>query len=36
MGVREAYSHYQVPSPECLTQLADILREMGFKDIVII
>lgn len=33
MGVREAYSHYQVPSPECLTQLADILREMGFKDI---
>ena len=36
MGVREAYSHYQVPSPECLTQLEDILREMGFKDIVII
>ena len=36
MGVREAYSHYQVPSKEYLEHLADILREYGFKDIIII
>ena len=36
MGVREAYSHYQVPSKEYLEYLADILREYGFKDIIII
>ena len=36
MGVREAYSHYQVPSKEYLERLADILREYGFKDIIII
>ena len=35
-GVREAYSHYQVPSKEYLEHLADILREYGFKDIIII
>ena len=36
MGVREEYSHYTVPSPEFLRHLADILREMGFQDIIII
>lgn len=36
MGVREAYSHYQVPSKEYLERLADILRGYGFKDIIII
>ena len=36
MGVREAYSHYQVPTPEFMTRLSDILKKMGFKDIVII
>lgn len=36
MGVREAYSHYQVPSKEYLEHLADILRGYGFKDIIII
>lgn len=36
MGVREAYAHYQVPSKEYLEHLADILREYGFKDIIII
>lgn len=36
MGVREEYSHYEIPSQEFLGKLADILREMGFQDIVII
>lgn len=36
MGVREEYSHYRVPSPEYLAYLADILREMGFQEVVII
>ena len=36
MGVREAYSHYQVPSKEYLEHLTDILRGYGFKDIIII
>ena len=31
MGVREAYSHYQVPSKEYLEHLADILREYGLS-----
>ncbi|MCD8223163.1 MAG: YjjW family glycine radical enzyme activase [Clostridiales bacterium] len=36
MGVRERYSHYQVPEPVYLKQLADILREKGFKNIAIL
>ncbi len=36
MGVREAYSHYQVPSQAYLRRLADILRDFGFRDIIII
>ncbi|MDY3918689.1 MAG: YjjW family glycine radical enzyme activase [Candidatus Limivivens sp.] len=35
MGVREAYSHYQIPTPEYLQYLADILRGCGFREIVI-
>jgi pyruvate formate lyase activating enzyme len=36
MGVREEYSHFQVPTGEYLNYLAGILREQGFKDIIII
>lgn len=36
MGVREAYSHYRVPSGEYQNELADILRKEGFKEIIII
>ncbi|MDO4321416.1 MAG: YjjW family glycine radical enzyme activase [Lachnospiraceae bacterium] len=36
MGVREAYSHYRIPGREYLDSLADILREYGFRDIVMI
>lgn len=36
MGVREAYAHYRVPSKDHLEFLADIFREQGFEDIVII
>lgn len=36
MGVREEYSHYTVPSAGYLGSLADILRQMGFQDIIII
>lgn len=34
MGVREQYSHYQVPDKEYLDFLADILREKGFNNII--
>ena len=36
MGVREQYSHYQVPNQEYLAYLADILREKGFQHITLI
>lgn len=36
MGVREAYSHYPVPTQELLERYADKLRKMGWRDIVII
>lgn len=36
MGVREEYSHYEVPSRQYLNKLSDILRGYGFRDIVII
>lgn len=36
MGVREAYSHYLVPEQALLEQYAGRLREMGWRDIVII
>lgn len=36
MGVREAYSHYPVPDQTLLESCAKSLREMGWKDIVII
>lgn len=36
MGVREQYSHYQVPGQAYLRYLADILRDQGFEDIIII
>ena len=36
MGVREMYSHYEVPSRQYLEYLAGILREQGFEDIIII
>lgn len=36
MGVREEYSHYAVPGQAYLEHLADILRDCGFNDIVII
>ena len=36
MGVREEYSHYQVPSQAYLKELADILKTCGFDEIVII
>ena len=36
MGVREEYSHYQVPGQKYLSYLADILREKGFQHITLI
>ena len=36
MGVREEYSHFQVPSQQYLSYLADILREKGFQNIILI
>ena len=36
MGVRKQYANYPVPSQEYLQYLAEILREYGFKNIVII
>ena len=36
MGVREQYANYPVPEPEYLQYLANILREYGFKNIIII
>lgn len=36
MGVREQYSHYEVPSQAYLGQLRDLLAGMGYQDIVLI
>lgn len=36
MGVREQYAHYQVPGQDYLRYLAELLRERGFEDIIII
>lgn len=36
MGVRAEYACYQVPDPEYLNHLADILRGYGFQNIIII
>ncbi len=36
MGVRKEYAHYAVPDQSCLNRLADILKDCGFKNIVMI
>ena len=36
MGVRKAYSHFQVPDQSYLSYLADILKEKGFQNIILI
>ena len=36
MGVREEYSHFQVPGQDYLTHLADIMREKGFTHVTVI
>lgn len=36
MGVREEYSHYEVPGEEYMEKLATILRAYGFEEIIII
>lgn len=36
MGVREKYSHYPVPDQEYLHELAEILKNYGFEDLIII
>lgn len=36
MGVREEYSHYEVPSEEYMEKLAAVLRDYGFEEIIII
>lgn len=36
MGVRREYAGYQVPTMEYLNRLADILRDYGFQNIIII
>ncbi len=36
MGVREEYSHFKPPTRAYLEQLAGMLREMGFQNIIII
>jgi glycine radical enzyme activase, YjjW family len=35
-GVREQYSHYEIPKQEELEQLAQLLREENFKNIILI
>ena len=35
-GVREKYSHYEVPTDEFKESLADILRDYGFNNIILI
>ncbi|MBQ5780759.1 MAG: YjjW family glycine radical enzyme activase [Spirochaetaceae bacterium] len=35
MGVRKEYSHYQVPDQKYLEELAQILKNRGFKNVVI-
>lgn len=35
-GVREAYAHYEAPSDRLLQECADILQNLGWKDIVIL
>lgn len=34
MGVREEYSHYQVPPAAYMDELARLLREQGYQDII--
>lgn len=36
MGVREEYSHYQVPDQAYLQMLKDMLQKMGYEEIIII
>lgn len=36
MGVREQYSHFQVPDQKYLSYLADILKAKGFQNIILI
>lgn len=36
MGVREEYSHYQVPAQAYLEELRDMLEAMGYEEIIII
>lgn len=36
MGVREEYSHYQVPEQKLMEQLSDVLKAYGFEKIIII
>ena len=36
MGVREQYSHYEIPKKEYLESLAVIMREESFKNIIIL
>ena len=36
MGVREEYSHFQVPGQDYLAHLADIMREKGFEHVTVI
>lgn len=36
MGVREEYSHYQVPDQAYMEELKGVLEEMGYEEIIII
>ena len=36
MGVREVYSHYNIPSGELMQHLADVAHKEGMQDIIII
>ena len=36
VGVREEYSHYQMPSDSFMNQLSDIFKSYGFVNIIII
>ena len=36
IGVREEYSHYQMPSDEFMNQLSNIFKTHGFENIIII
>ena len=36
MGVREAYSHYRVPDKAFLNGLADLARQEGMTDVLIV